>query len=57
MKKAGNVFFFFFFVIWDRVDYMERPEQLSNADVYWKVNFKVKIIIDLLGATNHLFKT
>ena len=53
MKKAGNGYFV---VIWDRVDYMERAEQLSDPNVYWKVNLTVKIINDLLEASNHLFK-
>ena len=34
MKKAGNSCSV---VIWDRVDYMERAEQLPDANVYWKV--------------------
>ena len=53
MKKAGNGCSV---VIWDRVDYMERAEQLSDPNVYWKVNLTVKIINDLLEASNHLFK-
>ena len=60
MKKAGNSCSV---VIWDRVDYMERAEQLPDVNVYWKVkilpyskNFRVKIIKDLLGSSNHMFK-
>ena len=44
-------------VVWDRIDYMKKAEkQLSDENVYRKVEFKEKILTNLVETSNRLFK-
>ena len=44
-------------VVWDRIDYMKEAEkELSDENVYRKVEFRKKIVIDLVKTSNHPFK-
>ena len=45
-------------VIWDRNDYVQEAEtQLSNQNVYKSVEFKGKILTELVEKSNHFFKS
>ena len=45
-------------VIWDRNDYVKETEiQLSNQNVYKSVEFKDKILSELVEKSNHFFKS
>ena len=45
-------------VIWDRNDYIKEAEiQLSNQNVYKSVEFKDKILTELVEKSNHFFKS
>ena len=45
-------------VIWDRNDYVKEAEiQLSNQNVYKSVEFKDKILSELVEKSNHFFKS
>ena len=45
-------------VIWDRSDYVKGAEtQLSNQNVYKGVQFKGKILTEVVEKSNHFFKT
>ena len=45
-------------VIWDRNDYVKEVEiQLSNQNVYRSVEFKGKILMELVEKSNHFFKS
>ena len=44
-------------VVWDRIDYTKEAEkELSDENIYRKVEFRKKIVIDLVKTSNRLFK-
>ena len=44
-------------VVWDRVGYMKEAEkQLSDENIYWKVEFKETMLTDLVETSNRLYK-
>ena len=44
-------------VVWGRIGYMKEAEkQLSDENVYWKVEFMEKMTTDLVETSNRLFK-
>ena len=44
-------------VVWDRIGYEKGAEkQLSDENVYKKVEFKEKILTNLVETSNYLFK-
>ena len=45
-------------VIWDKSDYVKEAEiELSNQNVYKSVEFKDKILTELVEKSNHFFKS
>ena len=43
-------------VVWDRMDYLlEAEKQLSDANVYKNVDFKEKLLTDLVKTSNNIF--
>ena len=44
-------------VVWDRIGYMKEAEkQLSDENVYWKVELKETMLTDLVETSNRLCK-
>ena len=45
-------------VIWDRVDYLkEANKQLSNKNVYKEIEFKEKMLTELVETSNKFLRT
>ena len=43
-------------VVWDRMDYLlEAEKQLSDTNVYKNVDFKEKLLTDLVKTSNNIF--